>query len=631
MLAHTEHALGHLAAARRHLQEAVARWESAGIAMSSAYRTAAYGQLALWEDDPAIAAAFYEESVRLVADTDELALWIKALIGASEAHLATGHDAAALAASERAATDPSRARSRRIQGISVTDLWWQHRQALRANGKAAAARRALATAYRFVVERVSKLTDEGLRRNFLNKIPRSIARSSRRRSRSASAPTSAVPRTSRASRRCSEPFERLVDTGLRMNELRSPRRVAGLPDRRGDRALGRRARAAGARIGRWTAARGLAAARRARMRSRLLQRHRALRSNDAGADAHPRALRTSPPARRNSRSARASSRRSSSQRGRRLPVRRHRRRVRPLPRRRPRPARRCSRARPRSRSTMRSGRRGSSRRSRSARKSCNVECADRAARERARDHQQHPAGHRRRASTSRRSSTSSATSCARCSKTDDIGIRWYDDETPDVIHYLYEYEHGERLSMPSADADRSDSLVIQAMSRRARRSSSIRARRQRRSASACFPGTDASAIDACRAHRRQRPRAGHASCSRTTSASTLSARPKSACCSTVAASMGVALENARLFDETQRLLKETEQRNAELAVINSIQQGIAGSSSISRPSSTWSATSCARCCASTDHRHPLVRPRHAQPRSLPVRDRARHARRRCRP
>jgi GAF domain-containing protein len=45
--------------------------------------------------------------------------------------------------------------------------------------------------------------------------------------------------------------------------------------------------------------------------------------------------------------------------------------------------------------------------------------------------------------------------------------------------------------------------------------------------------------------------------------------------STVAASMGVALENARLFDETQRLLKETEQRAAELAIINSIQQGLA--------------------------------------------------------
>ena len=40
--------------------------------------------------------------------------------------------------------------------------------------------------------------------------------------------------------------------------------------------------------------------------------------------------------------------------------------------------------------------------------------------------------------------------------------------------------------------------------------------------------------------------------------------------STLATSMGVALENARLFDETKRLLAETEQRNAELAVVNEI-------------------------------------------------------------
>ena len=44
--------------------------------------------------------------------------------------------------------------------------------------------------------------------------------------------------------------------------------------------------------------------------------------------------------------------------------------------------------------------------------------------------------------------------------------------------------------------------------------------------------------------------------------------------STLASSMSVALENARLFDETQRLLKETEERNAELAIINSVQQGL---------------------------------------------------------
>src|SRR5262247_247726 len=43
---------------------------------------------------------------------------------------------------------------------------------------------------------------------------------------------------------------------------------------------------------------------------------------------------------------------------------------------------------------------------------------------------------------------------------------------------------------------------------------------------------------------------------------------------TIVSSMGVALENARLFDETQRLFKESEARNAELAVINSIQQAV---------------------------------------------------------
>src|SRR5665811_2277711 len=45
--------------------------------------------------------------------------------------------------------------------------------------------------------------------------------------------------------------------------------------------------------------------------------------------------------------------------------------------------------------------------------------------------------------------------------------------------------------------------------------------------------------------------------------------------STLANSMSVALQNARLFDETNRLLKETEQQKGELAVINSVQEGLA--------------------------------------------------------
>jgi signal transduction histidine kinase/CheY-like chemotaxis protein len=41
---------------------------------------------------------------------------------------------------------------------------------------------------------------------------------------------------------------------------------------------------------------------------------------------------------------------------------------------------------------------------------------------------------------------------------------------------------------------------------------------------------------------------------------------------TIAANMGTAIQNARLFDETQRLLKETEQRATELQIINNIGQ-----------------------------------------------------------
>ncbi len=45
--------------------------------------------------------------------------------------------------------------------------------------------------------------------------------------------------------------------------------------------------------------------------------------------------------------------------------------------------------------------------------------------------------------------------------------------------------------------------------------------------------------------------------------------------STIASSMGVALENARLFDETKRLLAETDERAAELAIVNEIGSALA--------------------------------------------------------
>ena len=50
---------------------------------------------------------------------------------------------------------------------------------------------------------------------------------------------------------------------------------------------------------------------------------------------------------------------------------------------------------------------------------------------------------------------------------------------------------------------------------------------------------------------------------------------------TLANSLSIALENARLFSETQRLLKETEQRNAELGTVNMVSREISRSLDLS--------------------------------------------------
>ncbi len=223
MLANTEYALGHLADAKAQLQEAVALWESAGVAQAAAYRHGAMGQLALWENEPAVAVAHCEKGAELARNHGEVANQINAAASLSEAYLASGNASAALAASERATAIHRAHKLADIQGIEALWIWWQHFQALRACGKTARARRALAIAYRLLVIPIGKLTDEGLRRNYLNKIDEHrgivlawLADGGARASSGKKRPAHLAGTAS-----LSEPFERLVDTGLRLNELRS--------------------------------------------------------------------------------------------------------------------------------------------------------------------------------------------------------------------------------------------------------------------------------------------------------------------------------------------------------------------------------------------------------------------------
>ena len=154
-------------------------------------------------------------------------------------------------------------------------------------------------------------------------------------------------------------------------------------------------------------------------------------------------------------------------------------------------------------------------------------------------------------------------------KTNEIGIRLYDEQT-DLVHYLYEFEHGERLTIPL--------MKPSALFRKMQKDHlSVFGRTSEISVTyhlTNVPGTEISkslanvpiisgdrVIGGISVENYEREDAFNESNIRLMQ--------------TIAASMGVALENARLFDETQRLLKETEERNAELAVINSVQQALA--------------------------------------------------------
>ncbi|MGZ9220926.1 MAG: GAF domain-containing protein, partial [Anaerolineales bacterium] len=155
--------------------------------------------------------------------------------------------------------------------------------------------------------------------------------------------------------------------------------------------------------------------------------------------------------------------------------------------------------------------------------------------------------------------------------TGDFSIYWYDEKTK-LAHYLYTYEHGRRLEIsPRAPTPGGQ---FETMLRTRQPIVANHAADFERLNIPTVPGTDAArslisipifssdrVLGGIQIENHERENAFGESEIRLLT--------------TIAASLGTALENARLFDETQRLLKETEESNAELAIITSVQQGLA--------------------------------------------------------
>ncbi len=216
-----ERHLGELDAARRHLKEFAELVPALGDPTMDASHLLILGDLAMAEGDAAAATRHYRSCVRTIRLTGSSAGENIALTKIAEACLANNDAAAALRASTRA-TALHRAQSfAQPDGITSQEIWCRHAQTLTANRKGKEAREALERAYDFLVQSMANLRDEGLRRNYLNKVGVNreivaawLADGARRR-----LPRERLLAHLAIESNVREPFQRLADTGLRLNAL----------------------------------------------------------------------------------------------------------------------------------------------------------------------------------------------------------------------------------------------------------------------------------------------------------------------------------------------------------------------------------------------------------------------------
>ena len=154
----------------------------------------------------------------------------------------------------------------------------------------------------------------------------------------------------------------------------------------------------------------------------------------------------------------------------------------------------------------------------------------------------------------------------------DLGIRLYDKEK-NILHFPYEYEHGERLDIDSMEPTPTSEYVLKTGQMLLLKKNTDEETKKMGFVGSVIAGTDRSkslvmvpimlgneAKGLILLENYEREDAFSDSDIRLLT--------------TVANSMSVALENARLFNETNRLLGETQQRNTELSIINTIQEGM---------------------------------------------------------
>ncbi|MFN8400320.1 MAG: GAF domain-containing protein [Anaerolineales bacterium] len=212
----TELTLGRLVAAHSRMPEYEQMVKALGDPNQQANLLLTYAELALAEGNSKTAVKYYEATVKLEHDQGSINE-INSIATLGLMHLANGNPAAALKATEKA-IKMYQEQTFTTQG---TWIWWRHTQALLANKKLKEARNAAEHAYMLLLERITNVRDEGLRRNFLNKVEvnRNLLKFWVADGTKQKLPKERLFAHLAIESNVREPFQRLADTGLRLNAL----------------------------------------------------------------------------------------------------------------------------------------------------------------------------------------------------------------------------------------------------------------------------------------------------------------------------------------------------------------------------------------------------------------------------
>lgn len=180
-------------------------------------------RIALLKNDLPEAISSLNKAIEIARDSEDVNLEIEALVLLGRAYRSGGNLPEAKESSTRAVELHRTQGMGKLYDLAKQEVWLLHSQILHAQEQPEAAFEALKIAYKFLRDGIESMSDEGLRRNYLNKVPanRWIISTWVNEGRKQQLSSGELFSYLTVEVDMGETFQRLVDSGLRLNTLKT--------------------------------------------------------------------------------------------------------------------------------------------------------------------------------------------------------------------------------------------------------------------------------------------------------------------------------------------------------------------------------------------------------------------------